>query len=134
MRLCDLAAAAHLVPRPTQERRSERAGKSQVLEPFGISDASLTKTAVFHVCPSNCDFKALCFEGVPRGRYEFLKLKASFCIPTGAPELVALTFERKQGDGVEFMNTVRACEQYLFPFSPLFYQIRVFDTIYCQGV
>jgi phage tail protein X len=46
-------------------------------------------------------------------RYEFLKLKASFCIPKSAPELVALTFERKQGDGVEFMSTVRACEQYL---------------------
>lgn len=46
-------------------------------------------------------------------RYEFLKLKASFCIPTHAPELVALTFERKQGDGLEFMNTARACEQYL---------------------
>merc|ERR1719359_2569822 len=46
-------------------------------------------------------------------RYEFLKLKASFCIPTARPELVALTFERKQGDGVEFMSTVRACEQYL---------------------
>lgn len=46
-------------------------------------------------------------------KYELLKVKVSLCIPAEAPQYVAMTWERKAGDSLEFGNAARGCSAYL---------------------
>lgn len=46
-------------------------------------------------------------------KYELLKVKVSLCIPAEAPQYVAMTWERKAGDSLEFNAAARGCAAYL---------------------